>query len=82
MVGKARSIRCSWNGGVIAQLAWYLEGLYSCPLAFSQNSSSVTLYLDASSTGLNGTTFICRATDFVGSTYKKMTTLYVKGIVL
>ena len=75
-----RSIHCSWGGiGLAVQLAWYLEGLYSIPLASSDSTSPVTLHLDASTIGLHDTTFVCRATDTLGDTYQETTTMIVKG---
>ena len=81
MAGKARSIQCFWGSGGLAGLAWYLEGLYNIPLAYSDNSSSVTLDLDPSITGLNGITLICRATDTLGYVYQEVTVVGVKGNV-
>ena len=77
--GNARSIRCSWGNGGLARLTWYLEGLYTVSLATADSSPSVILYLDPSITGLNDTTFVCRATDVLGYTYQDKTVVYVKG---
>ena len=76
----ARTIRCNWNSGRIDRLSWFLEGLYTIPLSSSENTASVDLYLDATTTGLNDTNFVCRATNFEGDTYQEMTTVIIKGI--
>ena len=81
VAGRARSIRCTWENGIIGTLSWCLEGLYTIPLASSENSSLVTLTLDPSTTGLNGTNFICRANGYHGDSYESMTTVIVKGII-
>ena len=77
--GRERYIRCSWGSTGLARLSWYLEGLYTLPLVSSDSSYSLTLYLDASTTGLNDTTIVCRATDTLGNIYQDMTVVYVKG---
>ena len=81
VAGMARTIRCNWNsGGRIDRLSWFLEGLYTIPLSSSENTASVDLYLDATSTGLNDTNFVCRATSLEGDAYQEMTTVIIKGI--
>ena len=79
VAGMARTIRCNWNSE-IDRLSWFLEGLYTIPLSSSEDTSSVDLYLDATTTGLNDTNFVCRATSFEGDTYQEMTTVIIKGI--
>ena len=77
--GSGRYIRCSWGSIGLAQISWYLKGVYTLSLASSDISSSVALYLDANITGLHDTTFVCRATDTLGNIYEDMTVVYVKG---
>lgn len=79
MAGISHNILCTWNGSDIARIAWYLLGLESITLASTSYSSELVLHLDPSTTGLNGTTFICKAITFQGDTYEESTTVELKG---
>ena len=79
VAGSSRNIRCTWDSNDMVTLGWFLQGLESIPLVVSSTSKTVALYIDPSATGLDGTTFICRATDGQGDVYEKSTTVYVKG---
>ena len=80
LAGLEHNILCTWSGGNVAKMAWYLEGLDSIPLVSECNSSVVVLSPDPSTTGLHGTTFICRATTFWGDTFDESIILQVKGV--
>ena len=80
VAGSSRLILCRLNSYDIVNMEWFLEGLYTIPLSSSSHSTSVSLYLDASTTGLNETTFVCRATGILGDMYENSTTIHVKGI--
>ena len=81
VAGHSRSILCSIPSSYgIEKMEWYLEGLDTIPLASSRYSTRVSLYLDATTTGLNHTTFVCRATGVLGDVYEEITTIYIKGI--
>lgn len=79
LASLSHDILCTWSGGDIASMSWYLQDLESIPLASTENSSVAVLHLDSSATGLNGCTFICRAVTFQGDVYEEHTTVQLKG---
>lgn len=79
IAGNFENIVCSWSGDELQKLEWFLEGVESLPIVSEVNTSSLTLSPDPSTDGLNGTTFICRATTERGDIFETNILLHIRG---
>lgn len=77
--GLHQDILCTWSGGTVAKMDWYLEGLDKFPLKSVTNTSVVVLSPHPSTTGLNGTKFKCKITTLDRVMFEKTITVQVKG---
>lgn len=79
IAGQSESIECSWDGNNVHTLEWFLEDVATLPIASETNTSTLTLFPDTSTSGLNGTRFMCRATTSKGDHFEEIVTLCIKG---
>lgn len=79
IAGYSENITCSWEGNDVQKLEWFLEDVSTLPILSKTNTSSLILFPDTSSSGLNGTRFKCRATTSKGDQFEETVTLCIKG---
>ena len=80
MSGASDTIVCTWRGDDVHRLEWFIEGLDSLPIATETGTNTLVLAPDASTSGLNGTNFTCRATTTKGDQFEQTVSLHVKGL--
>ena len=80
IVGLMIKIYCFTHLNV-TQMEFFGVGV-NVPQAKSHGKQNLTLMINASSTGLNGTKFMCRVTDVEWKQYEESVTIKVKGDTL
>lgn len=78
LVGLSRDITCTSHLNV-TKIEWILVGVAETVERREDGEQSLILPLNPTSTGLDGTRFICRVTTAKGKKFEKTITVHVKG---